>query len=360
MIRFQLILGLVVSLASVSHADEVKWSDTTPEFRSIGSLAFGPGGVLFVGDAEGAAIVAIETKDVEASKEPRALDVDDLTMVIGYLTGSSAEEIDVHDLAVNPISGSAYVSVTRGGGASAKALIVRVDGSEEIEVLDLSALRSMRLDLADAPAAGNGGRRDPRGMSVTDIGFHDGELYVAGLSNEEFASKLRIFSFPFDGEDRGTNVEVYHGAHGKWETRSPIRTFLPMSIGGEAHLLAGYTCTPLVTFPVEALSADAKLRGKTVAELGNRNTPLDMVLYEKAGEDYLLIANTSRGVMKVSTAGLAEQAGITTRVEDTDGLEYETLKEWSDVTQLAAIDGERVLIMTETDGRAALKAVALP
>jgi hypothetical protein len=36
--------------------------------------------------------------------------------------------------------------------------------------------------------------------------------------------------------------------------------------------------------------------GTTIAELGNRNRPTDMIVYRKGGKDYLLIANTSRGV----------------------------------------------------------------
>ena len=34
--------------------------------------------------------------------------------------------------------------------------------------------------------------------AITDLVYSDGALYVAGLSNEEFASTLRVVSFPFD------------------------------------------------------------------------------------------------------------------------------------------------------------------
>jgi hypothetical protein len=354
-----LALALFVLAAPVLADDEAAWQDGAA-LRSAGALTFGADGVLFVGDAEGASVVALETGDTTPAKDARDLDVEDLTGRIAQLTGASADQIEVHDLAVNPLSGRAYQSVTRGGGADALALLVRVNGPDDLEVLELSKLRSMRLDLADAPAPGGSGRSNQRALSVTDLGFHDGMLYVAGLSNEEFASKLRVFAFPFDGHDRGTNVEVFHGNHGRWETRSPIRTFLSMSIDGEPHLLAGYTCTPLVTFPLKALTPDAKLRGKTVAELGNRNTPLDMVLYEKEGAQYLLIANSARGVMKVSTAGLAEQAAITTPVEDKAGLTYETLEDLTHVTQLARLDARRALVLVENAGRASLRAVDLP
>jgi hypothetical protein len=82
-------------------------------------------------------------------------------------------------------------------------------------------------------------------------------------------------------------------------TNAPIRTFTPYEIAGNAHLLAAYTCTPLVKIPVSDLKPGAKVKGTTVAELGNGNTPLDMVVYNKGGKDYLLMINTSRGVMKI-------------------------------------------------------------
>ena len=66
---------------------------------------------------------------------------------------------------------------------------------------------------------------------------------------------------------------------------------MPFNVGGEPQILAAYTCTPLVTFPVSSLKAGKKVRGKTVAELGNRNQPLDMIVYEKGGKQYLLLSN---------------------------------------------------------------------
>ena len=61
------------------------------------------------------------------------------------------------------------------------------------------------------------------------MAFIDGRLYVAGLSNEEFASKLRSMPYPFASVDHGTSVEIFHGTHGQFETRSPVYTFVPYS-----------------------------------------------------------------------------------------------------------------------------------
>ena len=82
------------------------------------------------------------------------------------------------------------------------------------------------------------------------------------------------------------------------------------TIGGEPSLVASYLCTPLVTLPVSSLKPGAHVRGKTIAEFGSRNRPLDMVVYKKGGQDFLLIANNARGVMKVPTATFASAKAI--------------------------------------------------
>ena len=74
----------------------------------------------------------------------------------------------------------------------------------------------------------------------------EGKLVVAGLSNEEFASTLRVIAYPFKDKADPTAVEIYHGAHGRYETNAPVRTFVPYKIGGADYLMAAYTCTPLV------------------------------------------------------------------------------------------------------------------
>ena len=107
---------------------------------------------------------------------------------------------------------------------------------------------------------------------------------MAGLSNEEFASNLRALEYPFKDAGKGAAVEIFHGAHGRLETRSPVRTFAAFNIGDEPYVLAAYTCTPLVKFPLKDLAPGTKVTGTTIAELGNRNRPLDMIVYEKEEE----------------------------------------------------------------------------
>ena len=85
-----------------------------------------------------------------------------------------------------------------------------------------------------------------RTVTVTDLSYVDGVLLVAGASNEEFASTLRRIPFPFNGDSRANSLEIYHVSHGKYETASPIRTFVPYD--SNESILASYTCTPVVHF----------------------------------------------------------------------------------------------------------------
>src|SRR5205085_5200333 len=164
----------------------------------------------------------------------------------------------LNDLAVNPISHNAYLAVSRGRGPDAIPVIVRVKADGQPEVLTLDKIRSARAELPDAPVEGvqgEGNRQsNPRQESITDIAFFQDRVLIAGLSNEEFASTLRAIPFPFKTVPNGTSVEIYHGSHGRFETRAPIRTFVPFNVGTEPCLLAAYTCTPLVQFPIKELA----------------------------------------------------------------------------------------------------------
>jgi hypothetical protein len=231
-----------------------------------------------------------------------------------------------------------------------------VKADSQPEVLTLDKVSFSRTELPDAPVDGvvsQGNRQsNPRRESITDIGFVQDRVLIAGLSNEEFSSTLRAIPFPFKTAVDGTNVEIYHGAHGRFETRSPVRTFVPFTVAKQPHLLAAYTCTPLVQFPLDALKPGAKIMGKTVAELGNRNRPLDMVVYQKGGRDYLLLANSSRGIMKISTDQIDSVEKIEAPVPDGNkkGLPYETVEDWTGIDQLDRLDAQYAVVVRRGNG----------
>jgi len=327
----------------------------TVELRSAGPLAFGPEGVLFVGDPQAAAIYAIDTGDHQAPTSTNRPKVEAIDEKIASLLGIEAKQLLVADLAVNPISGNTYLSEARGRGPEAKPVVVRVDRAGKVSEFALGDVPNAKTTLANAAE----GRT--RGEAITHMAYVKGRLLVAGLTNEEFSSRLRSIPVPFKDVNQATGIEIYHGSHGRFETKSPVRTFVPYDIQGEAHILAAYTCTPLVKIPVAQLQPGAKVKGTTVAELGNRNRPLDMIVYQKDGKDYVLMANNNRGLMKIPTEGLDKVEGITQRVPDKAGLQYETVASLKGVQQLDRFDKDHALVLLRTDGGSLnLETVELP
>jgi hypothetical protein len=335
------------------------------ELKSAGPIAFGPEGILFIADTKAAAIAALATGDTKAAATSTLTKIEGINQKIAGLLGASADQILINDLSVNPISRNIYLAVSRGRGADAIPVIIRVKADGQPELVALDKVKFSRGELPDAPTDGVVGQANrqsnPRQESITDIGFLEDRLLVAGLSNEEFASTLRAIPFPFKTIANGTTVEIYHGSHGQFETRAPVRTFVPFKVGNEPQLLAAYTCTPLVQFPLSQIQPGAKIKGKTIAELGNRNRPLDMIVYQKDGKDYLLLANSSRGLMKISTDQIEKFEGIHEKVTDTKGLPYETIESWKGVEQLDRLDNQHAIVLRKGDGGAQnLESLNLP
>lgn len=335
-----------------------------PALQSISQLAFGPEGVLFIADTRAAAIVAVATGDTQPANHAPMIKALAINQKIAALLGTAPDQIVIEDLAVNPLSRRAYLAVSRGRGPDAAPVLVRVKADGQPELVALEQVAFSRARLPDAPAdavVGEGNRRrNPRQEAITDIAYADGRVLVAGLSNEEFSSTLRAIAFPFRSVERGTTVEIYHGAHGAYETRAPVRTFVPYQVGSQSHVLAAYTCTPLVQFALNDLKPGAKIQGKTIAEFGNRNRPLDIIVYQKDGKDYLLLANSARGVMKVAAEQITGAGAITAKVSGTQGLAFEKI-EWDGINQLDRLDQRHALVVRAGPGGIQnLETLALP
>ena len=358
-----LLLAVFVALASFSpsSARAVAVTGQGPSLASLGPLAFAADGTLFAADNEAAAIYALDLGAQAAGGAQGAQAVEALDQKLAALLGTAPGEMAITDLAVHPRTRHAYVSVMRGQGAGAAPALFRIDGDGRIAMVSLATLAFQKVDLPNAPVATPGARNNPRSSAITDLAFADGTLWVAGLSNEEFSSKLRAVPYPFSTIDGGTSVEIYHGNHRALETRSPVYAFVPHTIGGERHLIAGYLCTPLVKFAVGALKPGQKVRGTTVAELGAGNRPIDMILYEKDGREFLLMSNTRHGVMKIAAADVATAEPITTPVETpTGGVGYEPVASMQGIEQLDRLDPQRSIVIARAGNALDLRVLPLP
>ena len=371
-----LAVATITTQAPVTKAAELYGlTPGTVELKSGGPLAFGPSSVLFIGDPKAAKIYAVNTEDKKADGAG-SYDIANLKDRIsalpiqrsGYVqirppTALGSDAITVSDMAVNPVTGNAFLSITSGG----KTGIVRVTPDGTISPLNLEKIASASVSLPNAPEDKEvqRGRRksNPRSNSITDLAYTAGRILVAGLAAGESPSSVREFDFPFTKSASGFRVEIFHAAHGRSEDNAPIQTFVPFNIGGEPSLLAGYTCTPLVKIPINNLASHDKIQGTTVAELGNRNRPLDMIVYKQHGKDFILMANSARGVMKISTENLENAKGLTERVSNGDvaGQSYETIDSLNGVVQLDKLDDTHALVVIQKDnGPMTMKSVQLP
>jgi hypothetical protein len=342
--------GLVVA-AEADPSKGLTKGDVT--LSSAGPLAFGPNGILFAADPQAASLYALDTGDTKPADSSDRPKVEGLNEKVAKLLGTMAKDVRFADLAVNPASGNTYLSVARGTGAKAAAVILKVDRKGNLSELSLQNIPHAKVQIPNA-------NDKSRSEAITHIAFVKNRVYVAGLSNEEFASNLRSIPYPFDKTDRGASVEIYHGAHGKFETRSPIRVFAPYKIGDEDTILAAYTCTPLVRLPVKALEPGKKIKAVTVAELGNRNRPLSMIVYRKADKDYVLLANSARGLMKIGLNGIDSIPAITERVKDKAGLKYQTIDGKEGVQKLDAFGKEHAIILVKNGDAIHLETMELP
>ena len=355
------IAAVVLLCAAVPNAINTNVvASVGPPLASIGTLAFGPNGILYAADPQAATIYAIELGADASTGAPGTGDVEAVDRQLAAMLGTDTAQIAIADLAVDPRTRNSYISVMRGKGTDSRPALFRIDGSGKVTAVGMESLKFSSIALPNPADANTTGRQNPRTQSVTDMTYQDGKLYIAGLSNEEFASKLWAVPYPFKSADRGTSVEIYHGNHGQLETRSPVYAFVPFNIGNEPYLIGGYLCTPLVKFPVASLAPGAKVRGTTIAELGAGNRPIDMVVYNKGGQQFLLMANTSRGVMKISTASFANETPITAPVKGTAGVSFETIASMQGIKQLDLLDATHSVVLSQTPSGLNLQSVILP
>jgi hypothetical protein len=343
------------------------------DVRSAGPIAFGPDGILFVADNSAAKIFAVAVPEEGPSADQEPFDIADVDARLASFLGCDPADVVIRDLAVHPETHNVFLSIQRGRGEAGRAVLVRInrlDGA--VSDVALRDLPMAELTIADAPGEddertdiilplGEEGeeltfgtrtirilRRPIRTSTVTDMAYVDGELLVAGLSNEEFSSKLRRIRFPFVDEGIANNLEIFHVSHGKWETAAPIRAFVPYQDG--RSILATYTCTPVVHFALADVEPGSKTVGRTVAELGAMNQPLDMVSFTQGGEEHLLVANSSHGLIKIDCTDIDRQAGLTEPREPV-GVPREK-KDLEGIVRLANLNGTHVLALQVDDSGA--------
>ena len=332
--------------ADRSSTNQYGMKKGTPGIKSISALAFGPDGILFIGDSKSASVFAIDTKDKIATDKAANVEIKNIDVKIAASLGTEVKNIRIKDIAVNPVSKKIYCAVENVDGTP---VLLKLDG-ETIQPLSLKDIAFSTASIANVP---DEDQKDNRGRSlresvISDLNFADGSVMLSGISNQEFSSTFRVIPFPFTDKQQQSSLEIYHAAHGRYETNSPIRTFTTTTLNGKKYLVASYTCTPLVLFAMDELQPGKHVKGRTVGEFGAGNSPIDMITVKKGDNSFLVMANSSRPVMRVNYNKIAKYEGsLTEPVKEsfsTAGVDFVTLPVVN-VLQMDKLDESKVLIL---------------
>ncbi len=330
--------------------------------QSISVMQFGPEGILFLGDSKSGKVFALDTEDRKKIENKEGFDLEDIEAKLAGLLGTDAKGVIIHDVAVNPISQNIYLAVSRADAMqqgfwklpndiSYATILLRVTHDKQFEEVDLS---NINHDAASVPAIIDEGdqtwrKSDKRTEAITDLAYANGQLYIAGLSNEEFASSVRILPFPFGKEGVYSTIEVWHVAHGKSETEAPIRTLLPYEVDGKPYLLGAYTCTPFVSIPIEDLKPGQHVKSTTLAEFGPGNMPIDIIRMQKEGKEFILMSSSSKALIRISPSEIAKynKKGLTGPLEAGQfavGMDHAVLSKVG-ITQIDNYNEDHVLLL---------------
>lgn len=305
-----LLTASVVALASSGAV-------SAQSLSSAGALAFDTGNTLFVGDAKAGLVHAFDLTDALTDQadyqlgraqtfEGRTI-FNNLDVEIAALLGVEAADIAINDMVVHKPTKQILLSVHRGHGPDAEAVVIAVNNGA-LELVDLASADHSSMSVGPVPTAETLEFGQPLNtLAITDIDYYNGELFVAGVSNEEFSSKLRRIPFPFTNEISTSSIEIWHAVHAQYETRAPIITQTIVELDGEPTLIAIYACTPIVRIPLAELTDGAEVRGTMIGEMGFGNTPLDIVPYVNGwdGTSNVVVTNTNRSAASINLEAIA-------------------------------------------------------
>jgi hypothetical protein len=340
------------------------FAEGTPDLKSAGALTFGPNGVLFVGDSRGGAVFALSVDDPTPDPHRGDVQIEEVEKRMARLLSIAPDQVVIRDMAVNPATQTMFFSVARGRAVDAAPAIVRSTLEGGLSLVPLDKARYAKLALADAPteAAKTPWGASSRAMAITDLAFLNGELLIAGLSNEAFASTLRRAKFPFDSGARATTLEIFHTSHGKYETAAPIETFLPYKVKGRPALIAGYGCAPIAAFDMAELDRSKHVRGATLAEIGGGNRPNDMVAVEFNGKRSIVISNSHRTLMRMDAKDIDASEPLATeasREKPIIGTPYTPLPT-TGVMQLDVLNADYIVMLLRDIDTGSMKVRTFP
>ena len=361
--------SVTVSLVAALTISTAVYADTNLDIKFAGALEFTEDGTLFVGDNYNGAIYAFEMPSEAGPEQIMPSSIASIDAKIAELLGVGVHAIELNDMVSHPVSHDLYISVTRIGSSASQPALIQVTQDRQVNLVDLASLEFQKQELLEFPEGkttfrprglGPGSAPLPRDLAkgeiplrtlaIMDMEFHEGELFVAGVAHDNFLSSLRRMSYPFDGNQGITNVEMYHITHDPYESRAPIRAMSVQEIDGKPQLVAAYTCSPIVLVPLEDIENGAKISANTIMDYGN-GQPLDMIPFEMQGQTMLFVTNNSRSPQVIPVAGLQDAKVVDHTDFDRGGkLDLHPVMPYGPVGEAVMFDGMSMHMTLVGDG----------
>ena len=129
--------------------------------QSAGALAWGDANTLFVGDSRAGLVHAFDLPEAAIDDQTgvslgnaqtfqgRTL-VADIPAAVAALLGTTADDIEINDMAVHPASRQVFLSVHRGRGPDAQPAILKVDDGA-LKLVDLAQAAHSTASVGPVP-----------------------------------------------------------------------------------------------------------------------------------------------------------------------------------------------------------------
>src|SRR5689334_22414399 len=175
LVLITLIAGAVLLSASPNRNTSLFTKGQLP-VKSINAMAFGPDGVLFLGDSKSAAIFAVKTNDITAPEKSPTIDVPNFDKKVAAVLGTETQNITIQEISVNPISKKVYCAVHTMDGTP---LLLRLeDGNlKNVDLKDVEyAVTYLENPIGEEQKDRQGNSK--RVWAISDLGFFDGQVNV--------------------------------------------------------------------------------------------------------------------------------------------------------------------------------------
>jgi hypothetical protein len=362
MMTRRIFLACLVSfgLSAFAHADQ-----GNPKLKTIEAIRFGPSGLLIIGG--GSDIVTVDTGDTKETTWTKT-EIANIDETLAGKLGLKAKDIEITRIAINPASKKLYAAV-RSLKAN-QSVILTIDGDGKVGEFSLEDVKYTKYPLTVKESAIT---------KVNDVIWAGGRIVAATQATDKFAS--RVFTiYPGKGST-SFFTETFHTGHNAIETKAPIRCLMTYDENSKANIVGSFTCTPLVRYPLDDTQPDVKVKGTTVVELGQGNTPRSMFGYEKDGKKFILV-NAGRNnkqpapkiglpnaywCAKVDHTLLKETVNVNENAPWRVGKGAASLadrvfvaKDYFGTTHMDQLDATRAIVIRDVDKTVSLNVLTLP